>query len=362
MYCDFYSKTDLFLIPGYINSLQKEIKARSDLKDKINTIYFGGGTPSVLPVKKIELLLQTIDASFSVSRKVEVTLEVNPGTVDLDYLMELKKVGINRLSIGIQSFNDDKLRFLKRIHTADQAIKTVENAEKAGFDNISLDLIYGLPFETKALWLKDLSTAVSMSPTHLSCYMLTLEPGTPLDEKVKKGLIAPLAPSTLSTLFKKTSRFLSEFKFEQYEISNFSKGVQTRSKHNSAYWDMISYYGFGAAAHSFDKNSRSWNHSSINKYIKDMDSGRLPVEGRETLTREQEMLEMILLRLRTLDGLDLEKFSTLFCVCFENQFKDILEQVIGGSMGFIKGNRFALTLEGRARLNGIVEAFAEKIL
>ena len=361
VYCDFYSKTNLSLIPDYVKSLRKEIEQRSGSKDKINTIYFGGGTPSLLAVKDIDLTLQTISDRFKVSRNVEISLEVNPGTIDLNYLRELKKAGINRLSIGVQSFNDDKLKFLERIHTANQSVRAIDDAVKAGFENISIDLIYGLFFETQNIWLKDLKQAALISPAHLSCYMLTIEPGTPLHEKVEKGLINPSGSTTLSELFKKTSLALDEFKYEHYEISNFSKGRKNRSIHNSNYWNMTPYYGFGAAAHSYDgKAARSWNHKSIDAYIRDMNSGSLPVNDREILTREQKMMEMIMLRLRTIEGLGLERFQALFHVSFETHFKDILEQIFNESLGFITDNRFALTLEGKVRLNSIVEAFAQK--
>ncbi|MCK5349196.1 MAG: coproporphyrinogen III oxidase family protein, partial [Desulfobacula sp.] len=155
---------------------------------------------------------------------------------------------------------------------------------------------------------------------------------------------------------------LNEFKYDHYEISNFAKGVQNRSRHNSKYWDTTPYYGFGAAAHSYDGKTRYWNHKSIKTYIKDMDSGRLPVEDRETLTREQKMMEMIMLSLRTFEGLDLEKFKTLFHVSFQNEFSQILENILDQSFGRFFDHRFALTLEGKAHLNGIVEAFAQKIL
>ena len=362
VYCDFYSETHLSLIPAYIKSLQKEIETRSGSKDKINTIYFGGGTPSLLPIKDIEILLQTIRDKYSVSRDVEVTIEVNPGTIDLNFLRQLKKMGINRLSIGVQSFNDDKLRFLGRIHTADLAVKTIDHAGKAGFDNISIDLIYGVPFETEIKWLEDLKQAVVIAPSHLSCYMLTIEPGTPLAEKLKKGLVSPLDSIAMSGLFKKTSRFLGQFKYEHYEISNFSKGRQNRSKHNSKYWDLTPYYGFGPAAHSYDTKIRSWNHQSIETYIKELDSGRLPVEDRETLTREQKMMEMIMLRLRTIEGLDLEKFQTLFHRSFQNEFREIINNILDQSLGHFMGPKFALTLEGKTHLNSIVEAFSQKIL
>ncbi|MCK5696283.1 MAG: radical SAM family heme chaperone HemW [Desulfobacula sp.] len=362
IYCDFYSETPLSLIPSYIKSLQKEIETRSGSRDKISTIYFGGGTPSLLPVKDIETLLQTIGDKFSVSRDVEVTLEVNPGTIDLNFLRRLKKVGINRLSIGVQSFNDDKLKFLGRIHTAGQAVKIIDHAGKAGFDNISIDLIYGIPFETETRWLEDLKQAVMITPHHLSCYMLTIEPGTPLGEKLKKGLISPLDSMAMSRLFKKTSRFLSKFKYEHYEISNFSRGSQNRSKHNSKYWDITPYYGFGPAAHSYDTKIRSWNHQSIETYIKDIESGRLPVEDTEILTREQKMMEMIMLRLRTLEGLDLEKFQILFHRSFQNEFREILDNILDQSLGRFMGHEFALTLEGKTHLNSIIEAFSQKIL
>ena len=361
VYCDFYSKTHLSLIPDYVQSLLKEIERRSGLKEKIDTIYFGGGTPSLLSIKDVETLLQAIGGHFSVLRDVEITLEVNPGTVDFDYLSRLKRAGINRLSIGVQSFNDDKLKFLTRIHTAEQAINTIDDAGKAGFDNISMDLIYGLPFETQNIWREDLKQALKMMPSHLSCYMLTIEPGTPLDEKLKKGLFHPLGSTVISTLFKKTSQFLSNHTYEHYEISSFSKGRRNRSKHNSKYWEMMPYYGFGSAAHSYDGKTRSWNHQSIDMYIKALASGSLPVDDRETLTREQKMMEMIMLRLRTLEGLDVEKFQALFHVSFKKQFRDILKPVLDGSLGYFKGHRFGLTLEGKVRLNNIVEVFAGKI-
>jgi len=350
------------LIPAYVKALQKEIKKRSGSKDKIDTIYFGGGTPSLLPVKDIENILQIIADKFKVSWDVEVTLEVNPGTVTPHYLKQLKTSGINRLSIGVQSFNDEKLRFLNRIHTAEQAVKTIDEAEAAGFDNISLDFIYGLFFETQNIWERDLKKALGMAPSHLSCYMLTIEQNTPLDEKLKKGLITRANAKIVSTMFKKTAIFLTNNKYEHYEISSFSNGRKNRSRHNSKYWDMNPYYGFGAAAHSYDGETRSWNPKNIDRYISDLDSGSLPVEGREILTRNQKMMEMIMLRLRTLEGLDLAKFQTLFNRSLENTCKDILEQIFAESLGFIKDQRFALTLEGKTRLDGIVEAFAEKIL
>jgi len=362
VYCDFYSQTDLSLIPGYLRALGKEIEKKAAPGNTISTLYFGGGTPSVLRIKDIEKLLQILHENYSVSPEAEITLEVNPGTVDAAYLKELSAAGINRLSIGVQSFCEDKLKFLNRIHSARQAVKTIHHAQNAGFDNISLDLIYGLPFETKKMWQSDLKEAVTMMSSHLSCYMLTIEPGTPLGDTVKKGLITPVDNDTLSKLFKDTVQFLDRAGFEQYEISNFSKGHRNRSKHNSNYWNMTPYHGFGPAAHSYDGITRSWNQSNIIKYINKMDSGRLPLEEKETLTCEQKMMEMILLSLRTLEGVDLIKFEALFHLSFEDRFKDILGNLLDACLGVVKDNRFFLTLEGKLHLNSIVEAFADKIL
>ncbi len=361
IYCDFYSKTDLGFIPDYINALETEIKKRSGQPAKINTVYFGGGTPSLLSIEEVDSLLNTIKDNFSILPDAEISFEINPGTVDFKYLEKLKNIGINRLSIGVQSFSDDKLEFLKRIHTADQAVKAVDDAKQAGFSNISLDLIYGLPFETQSMWLEDLEKAVNMKPAHLSCYMLTIEPLTPLDKYVKKGMVKPLGQRSMSLLFKKTALVLSELQFEHYEISSFAKERGFRSKHNSQYWDMTPYLGFGASAHSFDGEKRSWNYKSIIKYLKDIDSDRLPVEDFEILTLEQKKLETIMLGLRTTEGIDLIKFKDQFQISFQDEFENIVATLLDQSMGSLRINKFVLNLEGRMCLNDIVETFARKI-
>lgn len=354
--------TDVSLIPAYMTSLGLEIENRSGTDQTIDTLYFGGGTPSLLPVKAIDRVLNQIAGCFSISRDVEITFEVNPGTVTSDYLTQLKSAGINRLSIGVQSLNEEKLRFLTRIHTAGQAVKTIVDAQTAGFDNISLDFIYALPFETREMWTKELKRAIEMAQVHLSCYMLTIEPGTPFDERHKKGLISRTGSEYLAMMFQQTAMMLMDEGYEHYEVSNFSKGRQNRSRHNSTYWDMIPYYGFGAAAHTYDGKTRFWNHKNIDSYTTDLASGRLPVEEQETLNTGQQMVEMIMLRLRTKEGLDLQAFANLFHICFETTYADILEPIFEASLGFIADQRFALTLEGKTRLDGIVEAFADRIL
>ncbi len=361
IYCDFYSTTDLDLIPDYTKALETEIKIRSGRENKINTIYFGGGTPSLLSIKEVEALLQPIKERFSILSDVEITFEINPGSVDLKYLEELRNIGINRLSIGVQSFRDEKLEFLKRIHTADQAFKAVDDAKKAGFSNISLDMIYGLSFETRSTWRDDLEKAAAVMPSHLSCYMLTVEPFTPLDQGVKKGGIKPLDSSAISRLFKQTARLLNKHGFEHYEISNFAKGRGFRSKHNSQYWNGTSYLGFGASAHAFDGEKRSWNHKSITKYLKDIDSGRLPIEDFEILTFEQKKLEAVMLGLRTCDGIDLRKYKNSFHTSFQDEFQSTVKKILDHSMGYLSSRRFVLNLDGKTCLNSILETFARQI-
>lgn len=361
IYCDFYSDTDTRLIPDYVTAVSKEIQMRAGSPGRAGTIYFGGGTPSLLTVSQAEFILGEIDQYFGIARGAEITFEVNPGTLDLEYLKDLKSAGINRLSIGTQSFNPDKLIFLKRIHDAGQGFRAVEQARQVGFDNLSLDLIYGLPFENDEAWGKDLSTALKIQPEHMSCYMLTVEPSTPLHRLVEKGHVRPTERETLSRLFCITSQTLENAGYEHYEISNFAKGQENRSRHNSVYWDMTPYMGFGAAAHSYDGSSRAWNHRSIKAYIKDIDSECLPVAASETLDREQQIIEMIMLGLRTSEGICLEIFKNRFGMAFEEKFAPVIDQVCKESFGRLDGSHFSLTIEGKVRLDSIVEAFAEKI-
>jgi oxygen-independent coproporphyrinogen-3 oxidase len=411
-YCDFYSTSTLSLLPAYVKSLQQEIKIRTglpvlpgkkgksdrlDIPDpvpkKARTIYFGGGTPSLLPLEDVERILKAVHKGYRVSRNAEITFEVNPGTVDERYLSGLKDLGINRLSIGVQSFETGKIKVLNRIHTIEQSMGAVESAKSAGFENIGLDLIYGTPGETWEKWCQDLKIAIGFKVAHLSCYMLTLEQGTPLKAQYEKGLFQLPGPDILADLFMATSRFLGQHGYEHYEISNFARGKKNRSRHNSSYWQMMPYDGFGPAAHSFGtlrENSqnnlgsnpsspvRSWNMADLDAYIHSLSSGLLPVQEREVLSLEQQMLERVMLGLRTNDGLDIPAFEKImgrdFLIEFDSLVADLqtqglgavvpgqsfLEQIGPGKAG--PGKRFLLTLSGRARLDSIVEAFADKIL
>lgn len=361
-YCDFYSTVRISLVPEYLDCLKKEIRFRRCPRARIKSVYFGGGTPSVLEARKIGQILEAVERNFNVDSDAEITLEANPGTIGTNYMKQVRRAGINRISIGVQSFNDEKLKFLGRIHTADQAVDAINHAQASGFDSVSLDLIYALPSETPDEWQADLEKAVDTGANHVSCYILTLEPSTVMGLRVRKGVLSPCEPETVHSMFIQTSVFLTGSGYEHYEISSFAKGQQFRSRHNSSYWNMTPYAGFGPGAHSYDRDSRFWNRSSLGAYIRDINAGILPSSGMERLEPEQKMLETVMLGLRTCQGIDLEEFAAEFGTSFTSKFHDLVLTISGQSMGFIRNGRFCLSLEGMACLDSIVEAFAEKIL
>lgn len=221
--------------------------------------------------------------------------------------------------------------------------------------------MYGLPKETEDQWLTDIENAIQFQPDHLSCYMLTLEPGTPLYQKHQQKKIKPLSQENITNLFKNTSIVLSKKGYDHYEISNFSRSLKTRSQHNSNYWRMKSYNGFGPAAHSFDGDKRFWNISNLEAYIKSVQSNNSPVEEKEVLTTEQKKMEMIMLGLRTSEGVNIQAYNDCFDRSFEKQFKPVLRHIINESLGYLTDQYFALNLEGKVRLNNIVESFATRI-
>ncbi|MBA3011437.1 MAG: radical SAM family heme chaperone HemW [Desulfobacula sp.] len=386
-YCDFYSTDTLSFLPAYVKSLQQEIGIRTRLSSpsaqpflppkKSRTLYFGGGTPSLLPLEAVKKILETLFTSYRVAKDAEITFEVNPGTVDRLYLEGLRNLGINRLSIGVQSFDAAKIKVLGRIHTIGQSVDTIEAAKAVGFDNIGCDLIYGTPDETWENWIQDLKRALEFRVSHLSCYMLTLGPGTFLKARHEQGCFSLPDPETLSDLFMATSVFLGQNGYEHYEISNFARGRKNRSCHNSNYWQMRSYDGFGPSAHSFDAMTdkgqdaglafpvRSWNTANVSAYIETLVSGRLPVRESEALSLQQQVLERVMLGLRTSDGIDITAVEKIWGQDFSRVFAPLLSRLETQGLGVFEtgpGKQFHLTLSGRARLDNIVEAFADKIL
>ena len=338
-YCGFYSLPSLKLKDRFLEALKAEIVERNDyfkqrshcgldpqspaLKDNhdiptINTIYFGGGTPSLLSVAEVEDLLLLINKYYPVASNAEITLEANPDTLSLEYLKDLHGIGVNRLSIGIQSFFDDDLRYLSRRHDSLYARQCIEWAKQAGFSNISIDLIYGLPTSNAEQWNRNLDIFIDYGLPHLSAYALTLEPNAILTKQIELGKALPVSDDDALRDYDILCRRAAENGYLHYEISNFCK-MGMHSKHNASYWFGTPYLGLGPSAHSFDGISRQWNVSSVEKYIDARrETARLrdqkvpcpvvpcPVSEKETLSPEQLYDEYVMLRLRTHWGIDLK--------------------------------------------------------
>ncbi len=313
IYCDFYSIITTDNIKPFLSALKKEIETYSKefSKDRIITsIFFGGGTPSLMDADYLNEILNQINKFFTVADDVETTIETNPGTISFEKLKEFKNIGFNRISIGVQSFNEDELKFLTRIHSKDAAVKTVEDANNAGFKNISIDLIFNLPKQTKEIWINNLKQAVSLPITHVSAYSLILERGTILNKMVLDGKVTLHDSDYDADLYSFTIDFLTGQGFKQYEVSNFCKdGFQCR--HNNAYWHYQDYLSFGTAAHSFVNGKRWWNFSSLKKYISEINNYGSAVRNYEVLTKEQKLNEYVMLSLRS-NGLNKKEFREKF--------------------------------------------------
>ncbi len=398
-YCDFFSVIDPFLIPAYVDGVCKEIQLGAGMTGSgcqalVHTVYLGGGTPSLLSVSQTAKILETVYQVFAVTPDAEITMEVNPGTVDAAYLSAIRQLGINRLSIGAQSFDSAKLSFLSRIHTRDQVFETLSGAVRAGFSNLGLDLMYALPQETSDAWQTDLDTALALQLPHLSCYMLTLEPGTPFYGQYKNGYFSPCDPDRRSDFFVHTSRVLENDGYCHYEVSSFAKSRQYRSNHNTHYWERGAYMGFGPSAHSFlpgvppgpvgqrfgvrtapgagaealpgiagDAGPvRAWNMGDIRAWLDRLAVGGLPWEGHEILSPVQEMMERIMLGLRTDIGVDVNGLH--------REIRALMDRLAGQGLGVFfhhnsadfRAHRFRLTRSGLTCLDSIVDAIVRKIM
>ncbi len=307
-YCDFFSITDTGRIDGFLHALSKEIDACQEEFTEFDTIYLGGGTPSLLSPAQIEALLDKIYRAYRILPDTEITIEINPADWGRKELGMLRGLGINRISIGVQSFEDSELTFLGRRHNRAQAIRTLEDAINAGFGNISIDLIYGLPGRTLEHWHVSLMDALRFEPAHLSCYELELKPHTPLGIRYEQGEFPVRMEDSQYHFFMNTSEFLEGSGYIHYEVSNFAFGMEKASRHNRKYWDHTPYLGLGPSAHSFNKATRWWNHESVKDYIRDLDALKRPISGSETLTSEQLRMEALFLGLRTKRGIDIEQY------------------------------------------------------
>ncbi len=311
-YCDFHFSTTFQSYRNeMIESILIEIQKRSKylIGKEIETIYFGGGTPSLLTTEELDSILLTIQNYFKISKFPEITLEANPDDISKKQLMDWKKSGVNRLSIGLQSFREEDLKWMNRAHTSEESLNCVALAKEVGFDNISVDLIYGLPNFTIEEWKKNIQTVIDFEIQHISAYCLTVENKTALSKWVANNKIIPANEEEQSEQFEILVSELEKVGIEQYEISNFSK-LNSESKHNSNYWKGKHYLGIGPSAHSFNGISRSWNISNNRQYIKNIVEGTQNFET-EILSIENQFNELVLIGLRTSIGVNLEQLYSI---------------------------------------------------
>lgn len=356
IYCDFYSIITSDNIRPFLNSIKKEIEYYSDLyyKERIFTsIYFGGGTPSLMEPEYISLIIQLLKENYKVSNEAEITIEANPGTVDKEKLRIFRKVGINRISIGIQTFHDDELKFLTRVHDKKNAMETVYNAKKAGFENISIDLIFNLPGQTKIKWKENLETAVQLPIKHLSTYSLILERGTILNKMVLDKKVKMQDDDHDADLYEMTIDFMERNGFIQYEVSNFTlPGYECM--HNNAYWQYRDYLSFGTSAHSFVDGKRWWNYSSLKRYISEIDKNSCAVAASENISKEQRLNEYVMLALRS-SGLDLTEFKNMFGANWINEKYDYIKKLMKRNLVTLDKKYLRLTKNGYAVCDEILK-------
>jgi len=352
IYCDFYSITNHTKKSEFINAILKEIDFYSPLLSdyKFDTIFFGGGTPSLLAKKDFELIFEALYKKYSISSNCEITIEANPGTLDRQKLGELKSLPVNRISFGVQSFNNNDLKFLTRIHSSEEAINSIRSAQDAGFENINLDLIFALPGQTMEAWKFNLEKAVSLNTHHISAYSLIFEENTVLYNMRKLGQVKNAEIELEREMFDFTSEYLVSAGFEHYEISNFAKpGFQCR--HNLKYWQREQYISFGPSASSFIGNKRWTNVRNLIKYIKSVESGlplgKSAVDFEEEISKDTAITEHIFLGLRS-KGIDLVGFKNIFNYDFKDKYLTSINTLVNGGFAEVNDNLFRLTQKGYA--------------
>jgi len=351
-YCNFHFATSLRYKNELVTALLKETGLRKDYLqgEIVDTIYLGGGTPSLLSIEDCQLLIDKCEASFNIAHDAEITIETNPDDITEENLLGWKQVGINRLSIGVQSFFDEDLQWMNRAHNANQAISSLQSAIKQ-FNNITIDLIYGHPLLTDEKWKKNVERIIDLDIPHISCYALTVEPKTPLDKLIREHTKENVDAEKQAHQFLLLMDWLDKAGYEHYEISNFAKPGM-RSKHNSSYWSGKKYLGIGPSAHSFDGETRQWNIANNQAYIESINKEIIPAE-KETLTDTQRLNEYIMTSLRTIEGLELKKVNSREAMVDNKDFENRYQAFItSGKM--IKENGFLkLTPEGKLFADGI---------
>jgi len=356
-YCDFYTRVAPRQINDTVNAIIREMEIRRDyLKDDfIQTIYFGGGTPSLLSAEQFQRIFETLFLIFKIKNDAEITFEANPDDLTPSFFESIHSLPFNRISIGIQSFDDEELKKINRRHTGNEAIAAFQNARNAGFRNISIDLIYGLPLQTKQSWKIQLQKAFELNPEHISVYGLTYEEGTPLHKLRELGRITSAADAEMIDMHLFMLQKMEMAGYEAYEISNFAKSG-FRSQHNSAYWKMKPYLGLGPSAHSFDGESRSWNVSSIKNYNQAVFANEVFTES-ELLSTDEKYNEYVMVSLRTKEGVDMDYLQSNFEFKYVRNFELIAKKHIDDKLLIIKNKNISLTTKGILISNLIIEDF-----
>ncbi len=354
IYCDFYSKTNTLLIDDYIKAICLELKMRKEYlqNEPVETIYFGGGTPSLLSTKQIQTVLSEIKRQFILASNPEITLECNPDDLISEYIQNIHSTSINRISIGIQSFNDDELHFLNRRHTVKQTIEAVQKCKQEGFDNISIDLMYGLPGQTIESWQNTLKQAIQLNIQHISSYHLIYEESTPIYKNLDDRTIIPVSEEMSVRMFEELIETLTNKGFIHYEISNFAMEGYF-SKHNSSYWKDVKYLGVGASAHSYSGISRDYNIVNTEEYIQLIFAGESVTET-ESINRDTAYNDYIVTSLRTMWGISLVEIEKKFGLKKKKYCLQQAEKFISENLLFYQDEILTLTRKGIFISDGIM--------
>ncbi|MCS6886055.1 MAG: radical SAM family heme chaperone HemW [Acidobacteriota bacterium] len=357
-YCSFVTGSyNRPLAELYLQSLAKEILSAAQNR-LCDTIYLGGGTPSIIPPEETKTLLQACRDSFSVMTDAEITIEINPSDIDVRKLELYRSYGINRASIGIQSFIDDELQRIGRDHTAGQALTAVPLLRKVGFDNISIDLICGLPGQALSEWAYNLEQAFSIAPDHLSVYLLEVKEGSLLQAQIYSGKLPPPDEELLADMYCLLLESCSKNGYQRYEISNFCRlDLPRPSQHNLKYWSDLPYLGFGVSAHSYDASTRYWNVKSPKEYIRRIQLGLSPVDDRQTLTPIDSAREAFMLRLRLAEGVKITEFSRTYGIDVYEMHSEQLKEFLNLGLLEISGDRLRLTDRGVLYSNEVFAIF-----
>jgi oxygen-independent coproporphyrinogen-3 oxidase len=352
LYCDFYSIETMSQLEEFLAALtlETELNARRGAGTRFDTVFFGGGTPSLLTPGQLDRILTSLHSHFAIASDAEVTVETNPGTITPKKLEAFRSLGVNRLSIGVQSFNDRELQFLGRIHDSRQAVEALTMARKAGFQNVSIDLIYSLPGQTPGQWMSTLEQGLALDPEHVSAYSLIVEDHTPLSRMVTAGQVSPNPVDAEADLYETTMRVMEQNGFEHYEVSNYAK-PGFRSRHNYSYWSHQNYLGFGPSAHSFwraedGRSGERWaNVASVSSYCQRLRQREQPLAFREDVGARELVNERLFLGLRS-DGIDLEKLKAEFGVSLGSGREATIRELVVERLAVLDSNVLRLTSKG----------------